>query len=59
MQSVTSFGCNADHLSQLLESADCAAHTTTARKGRWLLLPLQMLTSAAVLVARQIETRNR
>lgn len=53
------FGASADNLIQVLEASDCASHTTTARRGRWMLPPLQLLTSVAVLLARRIERVNR
>ena len=49
----------ADHLINTLERADHQAHTTRAPRGRWLLPVLQLLTSAAVLLARRVERANR
>jgi hypothetical protein len=54
-----SFGCTADNLITALEATDCAANTTQASQGRWLLPVLQLCTGAAVLVGRQIERANR
>ena len=53
------FGCTADNLITALEATDCAANTTKATRGRWLLPVLTALTGAAVLVGRQIERADR
>lgn len=52
------YGCTADDLIGSLEASDAAAHTTRAPRGRWLLPVLQLLTGAAVLVARRVEQAN-
>ena len=59
MQILHNYGCTADSLITALEATDCAAHTTQATRGRWLLPVLTALTGAAVLVGRQIERVNR
>ena len=53
------FGCTADSLITALESTDCAANTTQATRGRWLLPVLQLCTGAAVTIGRVIERANR
>jgi hypothetical protein len=58
MTSLSLYGCTAAALISALESADAGAHTTRAPRGRWLLPLLQLLTSAAVLVARKIDRAN-
>lgn len=59
MTSLISYGCTADALITGLEASDHKAHTTRAPRGRWMLPPLQLLTSVAVLLARRIERVNR
>jgi len=59
MHSLNTYGCSADHLIGVLEAADAGAHTSSATRGRWMLPPLQVLTSVAVLLARRIERANR
>lgn len=59
MQILHNYGCTADSLITVLEATDCAANTTQATKGRWLLPVLQTLTAAAVVIGRQIERANR
>jgi hypothetical protein len=59
MQSLLTYGCTADHLIQVIEAAQTGAHTTRADRGRYWLPLLQLLTTAATLVARQLERANR
>lgn len=59
MISLNSYGCTADALITALEATDCAANTTQATRGRWLLPVLQTLTAAAVVIGRRIERVNR
>jgi hypothetical protein len=56
--STSRYGCSAADLIRSLEASDAAAHTTAAPRGRWLLPLLQLLTGAAVLVARRVERSN-
>jgi hypothetical protein len=53
------YRCSADDLIGSLEASDAAAHTTRAPRGRHLLPVLQLLTGAAVLLARRVERANR
>jgi hypothetical protein len=58
MHILNTYACSADQLISVIEAADAGAHTTRASRARWLLLPLQLCTGAAVLVGRQIERAN-
>jgi hypothetical protein len=53
-----SYGCSASKLINTAEALDYRAHTTRVDRGQWLLLPLQLLTGAAVLVGRRLERLN-
>lgn len=48
-----------DDLIRTLELVDHQAHTTRPTRGRRLLPVLQLLTGAAVLLARRVEVLNR
>jgi hypothetical protein len=58
MLSLNAYRCTAGELTRLLEAADCAANTTIAGRGRWLLPLLQLLTGAAVWLANQVDLAN-
>ena len=49
----------ADTLINTAEALDHQAHVARAPRGQWLLPVLQLLTGAAVLVARRVEVVNR
>ena len=58
-QAHQAYGCTADRLANVLEAADHQAHVARAPRGRFLLPVLQLLTGAAVVVARRVEVLNR
>jgi hypothetical protein len=58
MTSLSPYGCSASKLIRSLEAADCGAHTTRATRGRHWLPILQLLTGAAVVLARRLERAN-
>jgi hypothetical protein len=59
MQSLLTYGCTANHLIQVIEAAETGAHTTRADRARHWLPLLQLLLSAAAMVARQVDRTNR
>jgi hypothetical protein len=46
-------------LAQALEEAQHLAHVNHIQRGRWLLLPLQLLTTMAMRVGWWIQALNR
>ena len=52
------YGCSAETLINTAEALDYQAHVARVDRGQWLLPLLQMLTGAAVLVARRVERSN-
>ena len=49
----------ADNLIRAIEAADHRAHVVRLHRGRYLLPLLQLLTGAAVLLARRVDRANR
>jgi hypothetical protein len=53
------YGCTAYDLINTLELADHQAHVARVHCGRHLLPLVQLMTGAAVLLARRVERANR
>jgi hypothetical protein len=59
MQTLLTYGCTADHLIQVIEAAETGGQTTRAHRARHWLPLLQLLLSAAAMVARKVDRANR